>query len=55
MQAVSGCYERLCLDQSAFDELAAFVDPAAVPGSHLVLISGTYVGLKHHGGIGGLD
>jgi hypothetical protein len=43
------------LDEGAFHELTPFVDPAAVPGADLVLISGTYVGLEHYGWVGGLD
>jgi hypothetical protein len=54
MQAVSTCSELL-LDEGAFDKFAPLVNPAAVSGADLVLISGTYIGLKHHGRIRGLN
>ena len=43
------------LDQGALHELASLINPAAVPGADLVLVSRTYIRLQHHGGVGGLN
>jgi hypothetical protein len=36
------------LDQGALHELAPLIDPATIPGADLILISRTYIGLKHY-------
>jgi hypothetical protein len=54
VKSVSQPLHHVDLNQGALDELAPFVDPAAVSGADLVLVSRTYIGLQHHGGVGGL-